>query len=77
MSAAPHHDPDSHAERGRCRSGVSMRYLLIDGTETPEDLREAIVTLRAKQRLACIASTRAEIGADIDELIDLLPRTAI
>ena len=48
-----------------------MRYLLIDGTETPDELCEAITALRAKQRNAVIGSTRDEIGADIDELIEL------
>lgn len=51
-----------------------MRYLLIDGSETADDLVEAINALRAKQRSAVIGSTRDELGRDIDELLDLLVR---
>jgi hypothetical protein len=49
-----------------------MRYLLVDDSATTEELREAITHLRRRQRCACIPSTAAEIGADIDELLDLL-----
>lgn len=49
-----------------------MRYLILDGTETPDDLREAITGLRARQKAAVIASTRDEYARDIDELLDML-----
>lgn len=51
-----------------------MRFLLINDDATAAELREAIVHLRAKQRRACIQSTRDEIGADIDALLDLLAK---
>ena len=51
-----------------------MRYLVISDDATPDDIREAINHLRAKQLRCVIASTRAEVAADIDELLDLLPR---
>lgn len=48
-----------------------MRFVLIRDNATREDIEEAITALRDKQRRACIASTRAEIGEDIDELLDM------
>lgn len=52
-----------------------MRYLIVGDDADPATIREAIGQLRAKQLRACIQSTRDEIQADIDELLDLLPRT--
>jgi hypothetical protein len=49
-----------------------MRYLVITDDASPDDLREAITHLREKQRRACIPSTRDELNADINELLDLL-----
>lgn len=49
-----------------------MRYLTITDDASPDDLREAITHLRAKQRTACIQSTRDELDADINELLDAL-----
>lgn len=49
-----------------------MRYLLVTDDASADDLREAITNLRAKQRRACIQSTRDELDADINELLDLL-----
>lgn len=49
-----------------------MRFLRITDDATDDELREAITNLRAKQLRACIPSTYAEIGEDIDELLDLL-----
>jgi hypothetical protein len=49
-----------------------MRYLIVDDEATADDLREAITHLRDKQRRACIQSTRDELDADINELLDLL-----
>ena len=46
--------------------------LVIDDHATPEDLREAIIHLRARQRGAVIPSTAEEIGAEIDKLLDRL-----
>lgn len=49
-----------------------MRYFVITDDASPDDLREAITNLRAKQRTACIQSTRDELDADMSELLDLL-----
>lgn len=49
-----------------------MKHLLLVGDETPDDLRAAIVNLRAEQRRQVIPSTAREYAEDIDELIDLL-----
>ena len=49
-----------------------MRFALLAGDETAEDLRELVVNLRARQRRAVIASVRDELGADIDEVLDVL-----
>jgi hypothetical protein len=51
-----------------------MRYLVITDDATADDLREAITHLRDKQRRAVIQSTRDELDADINELLDLLAR---
>ena len=51
-----------------------MRFVLIRDDASLADIDEAIVNLRAKQRKACIPSTRDEIGQDIDELLDLRTR---
>ena len=48
------------------------RYLVITDDASPEDLREAILNLRAKQRACCVALIRDEIDADVNELLDLL-----
>lgn len=37
---------------------------------TPEQVRDAITALRAKQRAAVIPSTAREYGAAIDELLE-------
>ena len=47
-----------------------MRYLVIRDDADQPTLDEAIRTLAAKKARACIASTRDEIQADIDELLD-------
>lgn len=49
-----------------------MRYLRITDDATPEDIREAIANLRAKQRACALAEIRDDIGADIDELLEML-----
>lgn len=49
-----------------------MRYLLITDDAAPEDIREAIADLRTKQRACSLAEIREDIGADIDELLDML-----
>jgi hypothetical protein len=59
---------------GLPKRGGTMRYLVISDGATPEDIHAAIQQLRAKQLSCVIASTRAEVAADIDELLDLLPR---
>ena len=51
-----------------------MRFAILAGDETAEDLRELVVNLRARQRRAVIASVRDELGADIDEVLDMLGR---
>ena len=51
---------------------VPMRYLIINDDATPQDLREAISNLRAKQRGCGVALIRDELDADVNELLDLL-----
>jgi hypothetical protein len=51
-----------------------MRYLIVNEDATPAELCEAIANLRIKQRHAVIPSTRDEIGEEIDELLEMLPR---
>ena len=51
-----------------------MRFALLAGDETADDLRELVTNLRARQRRAVIASVRDELGEDIDEVLDLLGR---
>jgi hypothetical protein len=60
---------------GGLEDGGIMRFLLVNDDATAAELREAIVHLRAKQLRSCIPSTYEEIGADIDELIDMLAVT--
>lgn len=55
-------------------SGGPMRYLIVTEDAGPDEICEAITNLRTKQRAACIESTRQEISADIDELLEMLPR---
>lgn len=47
-----------------------MRFIVIRDDADRDTLDAAIITLRAKQSRAVIASTADEIGADIDELLD-------
>ena len=49
-----------------------MRFALLAGDETADDLRELVTNLRARQRRAVIASVRDELGEDIDEVLDVL-----
>lgn len=49
-----------------------MRYLRITDDASPEELREAIANLRAKQQACSLSEIREDISADIDELLDLL-----
>lgn len=51
-----------------------MRYLIVADDASPEVLRESINLLRAKQLKACIQSTRVELGDEIDELLERLPK---
>ena len=53
-----------------------MRFLLITDDATADELREAILHLREKQRRAVIQSTRDELDADMSELLDLLATKA-
>lgn len=54
--------------------GDAMRYILIRDDATLEDIEQALILVRAKQRKACIASTRDEIGEDINELLEMRAR---
>ncbi len=54
-----------------------MRYLVIEDDASREDICEAITNLRAKQLRCCIPSTAAEVGADIDELLEMLGTTGL
>lgn len=49
-----------------------MRFLVVTDDATPDELREAITHLRDKQRRCVIASTAAEVGEEIDALLDRL-----
>lgn len=49
-----------------------MRFLVVTDDADRATLEEAISNLRAKQLAAVIQSTRDELAADIDELLDLL-----
>jgi hypothetical protein len=51
-----------------------VRFALLCGDETPEDLRELIGNLRERQRRTVIASIRDELDADISEALDMLQR---
>jgi hypothetical protein len=55
-----------------CNRAIGL-LVIADDTE-PDQVQAAINELRARQRAACIASTRDEIGDAIDELLELLPR---
>ena len=52
--------------------GGTMKFALLTGDETPDDLRELVANLREKQRRCRIASVRDELDADINEALDLL-----
>ena len=49
-----------------------MRFALLTGDETPDDLRELIGNLRARQKRTAIESVRDELDADISEALDLM-----
>lgn len=49
-----------------------MRYLVITDDASPDDIREAITNLRAKQRACSLSEIRDDISGDIDELLDML-----
>ena len=51
---------------------MMARFILLTGDETRSDLAEAIANLRDRKRVCQIASTRAEIDDEIDELVALL-----
>lgn len=55
-----------------CNRAVGL--LVIGDDAEPDQVHAAITELRTRQRAACIASTRAEIGDAIDDLLELLPR---
>lgn len=49
-----------------------MRYLIVTDDADRPTLEEAINNLRDRQRRCVIPSTRDELQADIDELLDML-----
>lgn len=51
---------------------TALKFALLCGDETPEDLRELVSNLRARQRRCVIDSVRDELDADISEALDLL-----
>lgn len=55
-----------------CNRAIGL-LVITDDTE-PDQVQAAINELRTRQRAAVIASTRAEIGDAIDDLLELLPR---
>lgn len=48
-----------------------LRFVLVDDDADVVTLDAAIVVLAAKKAKACIASTRDEIQADIDALLEM------
>lgn len=48
--------------------------LVITEDSTPAEITEAISHLRAKQRLVQVQQVRDELEADINDLLDRLPR---
>lgn len=48
-----------------------MRFILVGDEATREDLEQAMLNLRAKRREVQVEQFRAEIDADVDELIEL------
>lgn len=54
-----------------------MKFALLTGDETPDDLRELATNLRERQRRCRIASVRDELDRDINEILDLLGEVAI
>lgn len=55
-----------------CNRAIGL-LVIADDTE-PDQVQAAINELRTRQCAAVIASTRAEIGDAIDDLLELLPR---
>jgi hypothetical protein len=51
-----------------------MRFVRITDDSTRADLEEAMVHLRAEQKRVMLAECKAEIGADLDELLDMWAR---
>ena len=49
-----------------------MRHVILAPDASQADIYAAISELREKQRTACIPSTAAEYGDDIDELLERL-----
>lgn len=49
-----------------------MKFALLTGDETPDDLRELMTNLRERQKRTGIASVRDELDQDISEALDLL-----
>lgn len=51
---------------------MTAPVLVVTDDATPDQLRAAITALRDKQRRAVIPSTAAEVGVEIDALLDRL-----
>lgn len=49
-----------------------MRFALLTGDETPEDLRELIANLRERQKRTPIPSIKDALDSDISEALDML-----
>jgi hypothetical protein len=49
-----------------------VKFALLTGDETPDDLRELVTNLRDRQRRCRIQSVRDELDADISEALDLI-----
>ena len=48
-----------------------MKFIVVRDTDTADEIAEAVRHLRAKQERTELAEVRAELSADIDELVDL------
>lgn len=54
---------------------MNLRYVLVSDDADQDTIDKAIRLLAARKSAACIASTKDEIQADIDELLE--QRTAL
>lgn len=66
----PSADGARRRDGGWLFTGGPMKFLVVTDDADRPALEEAMRHLRERQTRAVIDSTRAEIGADLDELLD-------